>query len=370
MKILQVCVDLDGGGIDRYLLNYCSKLSDIRFDFAIVDNKKVGILEKDIENLGSTIYRVPRQTGNARKNYQTLKKIMTENKYDAVHVHLGYKGFLALTCAKRCGIKVRIVHAHIAKEPENFKQKMLRFIFTILTKIQATHLFACGIAAAKWVWGKRAYKRNKVTIINNAIQSDKYRFDNDIREKARKELGLKENTFAIGHVGRLCAQKNQLRLLDIYKEIEKINPDSHLFMVGRGELQHDIENKINDLGLQDKITLLGVRDDVHLLLNAFDVFVFPSVYEGLPFTLIETQCNGLPALSSSAVTNLVKVGPCVNFIGLEKDDETWARHACALTVTNRAECYKDIIENGYALNVEAEKLRKYYEQAVQKVKRG
>jgi len=97
MKILQVCVDLDGGGIDRYLLNYCSKLSDIRFDFAIVDNKKVGILEKDIENLGSTIYRVPRQTGNARKNYQTLKKIMTENNaekwinIEEAAEHLGVK---------------------------------------------------------------------------------------------------------------------------------------------------------------------------------------------------------------------------------------------------------------------------------------
>ncbi len=361
MRVLEVCVDLDGGGIDRYLLNYCSRIKDIHFDFAIVENGKVGVLEKDILAMGSNIYRVPRQTLGIKENYKALKKIMTENKYDAVHVHLGYKSAVALLCAKNAKIKARACHAHIAYEPENTKQKILRKVFTLLTKALATNLLACGIDAAKWVWGEKEYEQGKIWVQHNAIDTKKFAFSEEKRENARKDLGIEGGCFAVGHVGRLCEQKNQLRLVDIFKEILKKNPNAHLFMVGRGHLEDAIKERIKEHGIEEKVTLLGIRDDVSSLLNAFDVFVFPSTHEGLPFTLIETQCNGLYAVSADTVTDEVKLGECVKFLSLEDSDELWAREALELSKAgHKASELDNVISSGYDIDTEAEKLRKYY----------
>lgn len=361
MKILEVCVDLDGGGIDRYLLNYCSRIKDIQFDFAIVENGKVGILEKPLTDLGCKIYRVPRQSAGIKANYEALRNIMTEGGYDAVHVHLGYKSLFALHCAKKCGIKTRIVHAHIAFTPEGIKEKITRRIFTFFVKRLATHLAACGIDAAKWVWGKRAYKKGKVTIHNNAIETKNYAFSSDNREKLRTELGISDTTLAVGHVGRLSAQKNQLRLLDIFKKMLEKRPDAVLFMVGNGTDEQKIKDKAEKLGISGSIRLLGVRSDVPQLLSAFDVFVFPSTHEGLPFTLIETQCNGLYAVSADTVTDYIKISECVEFLSLEADDVVWADKAILLAAKGHLESGAEVTaQAGYDIDVEAAKLRQYY----------
>lgn len=371
MRILEVCVDLDGGGIDRYLLNYCGRIKDIQFDFAIVDKKTVGILEPEIEALGSRIFRVPRQRAGIRANYNALKKILTENHYDAVHVHLGYRGALALLCAKNCGVKTRIVHAHIAYETEGFKQKCIRKASTVITKMLATHLAACGVDAGKWVWGEKTFASGKVTVHNNAIDAERFRFKQDVRQAKREELGLAESTLAVGHVGRISLQKNQHRLVDIFAEINKRKPDSKLLIVGRGtpEDEQKLKEKVQTLGLEEKVVFLGVRSDVHALLNAFDVFPFPSLFEGLPFTLIETQCNGLPAVSADTVTPLVNLGQCVRFLSLDETDEKWAtvslEEASRRPVEN---AHEDVIRGGYDIETEAKKLVQYYENCVQFVK--
>lgn len=361
MRILEVCVDLDGGGIDRYLLNYCSRIKDIQFDFAIIDSGKIGILEADLIDLGCNIYRVPRQSAGIKANYNALKKIMTENKYDAVHVHLGHKSVFALLCAKNCGIKTRIVHAHIAFTPEKFTDKCIRKVFTFWVKRLATNLAACGIDAAKWVWGKRAYKNGKVTIHNNAIETEKYAFSEDIRRQMRAELDIPEGAIAVGHVGRLSAQKNQMRLLDIFKKMLETRPDAMLFMVGRGEDENKLINRIKELDIESSVKLLGVRSDVWKLLNAFDVFVFPSTHEGLPFTLVETQCNGLYAVSANTVTPHIKISECVEFLSLDADNIVWADKAILLANKNHLAAGKDAaVKAGYDIDTEAENLKNYY----------
>lgn len=365
MRILEICVDLDGGGIDRYLLNYCSRIPEIQFDFAVVDNK-IGILEPQLEALGCHIYRVPRQSHGVKANYNAIKQILTQNTYDAVHVHLGYRSAVALWCAKRCGVKTRIVHAHIAAEPESKKQRIIRKIFTWLVKRLATHLAACGVDAAKWVWGERTYAKGKVTIHNNAIETKKYAYSEEARMAVRAELKIDENTLVVGHVGRLCAQKNQLRLVDIFAEIHRQKPDSLLLLVGRGDLEDAIRQKVAKMKLTDAVCLLGVRDDVPRLLSAFDTFVFPSTHEGLPFTLIETQCNGLPAVSADTVTPLVKVGEDVVFLSLSQSNDEWAQVALAAVERGHnpagACCVADA---GYDIDREAVRLRDYYVKAIE-----
>ena len=365
MRILEVCVDLDGGGIDRYLLNYCSRIPEIQFDFAVVDSK-IGMLEPQIEALGCRIHRVPRQRSGLRANYNAIKKILTDTHYDAVHVHLGYRGAVALWCAKRCGVKTRIVHAHIAAEPESAKQRLVRKGFTVLVKKLATHLAACGVDAAKWVWGEKAYATGKVTIHNNAIETAKYAYSAEARASVRADLGIVADTLVVGHVGRLCAQKNQLRLLDIFDEIHRQRPDAVLLLVGRGDLDEEIQYKAEKLGLSNAVRLLGVRDDVPKLLSAFDAFVFPSTHEGLPFTLIETQCNGLPAVSADTVTPLVKLGEDVEFLSLEESDAVWAQAALAAAERGHNAAGSHIVgEAGYDIDREASRLRDYYLKAIE-----
>ncbi len=366
MRVLEVCVDLDGGGIDRYLMNYCSRISDIRFDFAVVEDNKVGILEPQLTALGCHIYRVPRQRNGVRANYNAIKKILTDTHYDAVHVHLGYRSTIALLCAKRCGVKARIVHAHIAAEPETTMQKLFRKCFTVPVKHLATHLAACGVDAAKWVWGERTYAKGKVAIHNNAIETAKYAYSLEHRAAARAELGIDNDTLVVGHVGRLCAQKNQLRLLEIFGEIHRQRPDAVLLLVGRGDLDTAIRNKAEEMGLSNAVRLLGVRDDVPQLLSAFDTFVFPSTHEGLPFTLIETQCNGLPAVSADTVTPLVKLGEDVQFLSLDESNVVWAQ--AALTAAERGhnvEGARRVAEAGYDIDREALRLRDYYFDAIE-----
>lgn len=363
MRILEVCVDLDGGGIDRYLYNYCSRIKDIQFDFAVVENNKIGILESKLIEMGCNIFRVPRQSNGIKQNYNALKKIILQTKYDAVHIHLGYKSAVALLCAKNCGIRTRIVHAHIAFVPESFFQKALRKGMTFITKRLATSLAACGNDAAKWVWGKKAFDRGMVTVHNNAIQTADYAFSEELRKSARKELNINENTLAVGHVGRICEQKNQIRLVEIFASIHKLRENSVLLLVGYADEQYKelVLAKARELSVENIVCFLGVRNDVKNLLNAFDVFVFPSLYEGLPFTLIETQCNGLPALSSDAVTNEVKVCECVDFLSLDASNEEWAQKAVLLSKNaHNPNAYQDVANAGYDINIEAEHLRSYY----------
>ena len=361
-RILQVCVDLDGGGIDRYLYNYCTRIDDIHFDFVKVDRGITGMLEPLFEERGSKIFSVLPQSAGFRDNYRRMKTIMMNGHYDAVHVHLGYMGFLALLCAKRCGIKTRIVHAHIANEPESKITRLKRALFTPLTKWAATDLAACGVDAAKWQWGENAYNKGQAKVINNAIDTKKFTFNEEYRLRIRKDFSLEDSTLVFGNVGRIGYQKNQIRLLEIFAEIKNIHPDSQLWLVGNREYSVELwNNKKRELKLGEEVKELGIRNDVPELLNAMDAFVFPSLYEGLPFTLVETQCNGLPSISADTVTSLVKVGDCLSFCSLSQSNEAWAK----LAVDKAKEGHKqkavaDVIAGGYDLDTEANHLREYY----------
>lgn len=360
-RILEVCVDLDGGGIDRYLYNYCSNINDIDFDFVIVEKNKRGILEESLIAHGCNIYRIPRQKNGIRKNYCTLKKIMTQNKYDAIHIHLGYKSLIALICAKKCGIKTRIVHAHIADEPENILHRYLRKIMTFAVKKYATSLVACGIDAAKWVWGENEYNKGNITIHNNAIDTERFKYDKEVRALYRKDLNVNEDEVVYGHIGRLSMQKNQERLIDIFSEICKINSNSKLIIIGRGEKEEVLLQKVKELNLEKKVLFLGVRDDVDKLLNAMDVFVFPSLFEGLPFTLIETQCNGLHAICSDKVSKYSKVSDCIEFLSLNENDKIWAKKAVEISkMPHDISARKHVIDAGYDLSTESKKLKEFY----------
>lgn len=363
MKILEICTALDGGGVDRYLLNYCSRIKDVHFDFVAVSGKE-GILEEPLRKFGFNIFKVPRITKGVIKNYKALKRIMLQGGYDVVHSHLGHKSIVALLCAKRCGIKVRITHAHIAFIPESFIAKSIRKICTFFTKKLSTSLVACGVDAGKWLWGEKEYAEGNVTVFNNAIETANYAFSLSNREEKRKELGIGDETVFCS-IGRISDQKNQPFALEIFKEILEIRPNSTMIFIGRGERENDLKKRAEELGISHKVKFLGIRDDVPKLLSAMDVMLFPSLYEGLPFTLVESQCNGLYTLCSDTVTELVKYSESIVFKSLELSPKEWAKDAVALAAKGHFLLGKEeTVTAGYDIDTEASKLKEYYFEKV------
>ena len=216
-----------------------------------------------------------------------------------------------MLAARSEGVPVRVPHGHMTDpciEDRSFLQRRMfdvyRFFMTLLLDSCGTALVACGPESGAYLYGKRTFKRRGI-ILNNGIDLSKYKFDLEMRERKRRELGV-ENKLVVGHVGRLNYIKNHKFLLDVFAELKKINADAVLLIVGEGEEKEAIEEKARRLGIENSVILTGVRDDVYDLLQAMDVFVFPSLKEGLPVTLIEAQATKLPCLISDTVSRYAK----------------------------------------------------------------
>jgi glycosyltransferase involved in cell wall biosynthesis len=357
MKILEITSELDGGGVDRLLFDYCSRMiPDIQFDF-IVTSKTEGMLEKPLRDLGCNVFHISQIRENRKLYTEQLKEILKNGHYDVVHDHSGYKAIFTMYYAKKYGVKGRISHSHIAYIPERFINKVERKLLTPITASLATNLYACGIDAAKWMWGKKKYNDGKVSIMTNAIKADSFIYSEKERTLVRAELGI-ENKFVIGNVARFSYQKNHDLLIRVFKKVLEIREDAILLLIGRGELYSEIVELTKEMKLTDKIIFLGVRNDVHRLLNAMDLFMLPSRYEGLPVTLVEVQANGLAALVSDSVTDEVKLADNVKYMSLSAGEEQWAQNCCLLD-TKRLE--NAIKGSNYDLEFASSNMKRNYE---------
>ena len=356
MRVLEITSELDGGGVDRLLYDYCKRLMpEFHFDF-IVSSDYEGILERPLIDLGCRVYHVSQYREGIRKHKKQLEKILEDGNYDIIHDNSGYKAFINLWVAKKNNVGVRIAHAHQAFMVESIKGKLLRRITTFLTKKFATDLFACGVDAAKWMWGKSEYGKNNVYIMTNAIDARAFTFDSRTREEVKSELGLK-GKMVIGNVARFSYQKNHEFLIRMFSRIVKRRPDAVLVLIGRGELFDDMEKLAKREGVQDKILFLGVQNDVPRLINALDIFVLPSHYEGLPVTLVEIQANGLPALISDNVTKEIKKSGNIYYCSLDFKEDKWAEMCCSIDLERTQ---NSIINTEYDINVATDLLKAKY----------
>lgn len=323
VKILHTIPALDGGGADRVIFDYSVRMiPDLETDF-IVHTEYKGILEDELLKKGCEIFHIPPAKKGLLEYIFAIYRILKNNNYDIIHVSQGYWGFFYVFLAKIVGVKVRIAHAHMANVPEKKYQTIERKFFSFLTMLFATDLFACGLDAAQWMWGKKKVKNGKVTIMVNAIDGEKFLYSPSIRHQLRKQWNL-ENNFVIGNVGRLEYQKNQSFLIDVFKEVLKINPSCRLLLIGRGELEEELRKKVFKLGINEFIIFTGIRNDVNELLNMMDVFVLPSLFEGLPITLIEVQMNGLPTIVSNNITKESQFTKLYKSLDLSDSIKIWA----------------------------------------------
>ena len=272
-------------------------------------------------------------------------------EYRIVHSHLDCMSAIPLKAAKKHGVPVRIAHAHSSRQDRDLKYP-LKLFFKRLIPGQATQLFACGDEAGKWMFGTDDFR-----VLNNAIDAGRYRFDPKVRQEVRSELGIPADAPVAGHVGRFMAPKNHGFLLRIFAEL----PDNAmLLLVGDGELRAENEHLAEELGIRDRVIFAGLRRDVERMLQAMDVFVFPSLYEGLPLSIIEAQAAGLPCLISDKVPIECKKTELVTQIPLDTSPAEWAEAVVSAAKTPRTNTLAQLREAGFDIRANAEWLQNYY----------
>lgn len=338
--------------------NYLSHMNrdGLKFDILALKQPFTPFLENKFKALGIGIYYLPT---NISKRFGVVDKLIRNNHYDVIHAHCEFLGEIYMAIAAYHGVKVRIMHSHMAGGHYSIAKNMYSNFGKWVAKRTATHFFGCGIDACKSQWGEKAYNKGKCYVINNAVEIDKFRFNEQERIAVRKEMGW-NNKHVIINVGRFMKQKNHVFLIDVFASVSKQSEGSILVLVGEGPLIDEIKAKVDNLKLADKVVFLGRRNDVFRLLNGADVFFLPSLFEGLPVVSIETQANGLPIVMSEGVTRESGITDIASFIPFDAPIETWVK-ALLHKYNNKRSLYADIVkEKNYDLNIEAQKLRDFY----------
>ena len=272
----------------------------------------------------------------------------------------------SMFAGKMAGVPVRIAENLSSAHPGE-KKTIVKNILKPFSKIFPTDLAACSKSCGEWLYGKKDIESGKVRIFNNAISLKKYTYDKELRENVRNSLGLSDENFVLGHIGRYQYQKNHNFLIDIFDEVYKRDKNSRLLLVGYGDLKEEIFNKINSLGVKDAVIDMGATENIAGLYNAMDVFVLPSFYEGLPVVGIEAQATGLPCVFSTEVTKETGVIPDTKFVELSENKGKWADEILKIRDNyKRANTENYIIDAGFDIETEGRKLQDYYFDLISK----
>ena len=271
----------NGGGVESVVMNYYRNIdrNKIQFHF-LCDEDSTDIPYEEIEKLGGKVIVIPPYQ-KLFKYQKELYRIFKENNYKIVHSHINALSVFPLRIAKKAGVPIRIAHSHSTSNKKEWKKNILKMILRPLSKLYANNYFACTEYAGKWLFGKKVVERKELNVINNAIDLKKFEFNENTRKALRKELGIKDDTLIIGHVGRFMKQKNHEFLIEVFNEVYKKNQNTLLILIGQGPLLSEIKEKAINLNIEDKIKFIGQVTDVEKYYNIMDIFLFPSIYEGL-----------------------------------------------------------------------------------------
>lgn len=360
VRVLHIVTYMGRGGLETMLMNYYRHIdrSKVQFDF-LVHRDFEADYDKEIQSLGGRIFHVSRLVPWSKSYRTELKKFFREHpKYKIVHVHQDCLSSVALQCAQECGIPIRIAHSHNSNQDKNWKYPIKRYYMKKIPDY-ATELFACSKLAGDWMFLGEYFD-----ILYNAIDINEYKYSPVIANKLRQEFHL-ENCIVVGHVGRFNPQKNHSFLIDIFSECVQRNSNTKLLLVGDGEGRQKIQDKVRDLGIQDKVIFTGIRSDVNELLQAMDVFVFPSLYEGLPVTMVEAQASGVPCIISDHVSKeCIVTRGLVTSKRLDESPEQWAKHILQQSRRSRENHIEEIRTAGYDISTAAKQLESFYLQSV------
>lgn len=353
IRIAYITKNLNINGISTVILNYCKNINKNKFTITILAGSPIADTYcKEFNKIGVEIIELPNKIEKNKKYYWTLFKELSSKKYDQVHIH-GNSATLTIELIIACikGIKVRFVHCHNSTCNHKKIHYLLKPIFNKL----CTYGFACSNMAGKWLFTKNNY-----SIIPNGFDTHKFVFNDKFRNEIRKKLNIDDNQLLIGHVGRFNEQKNHPYLLEIFKHVGKVNKDAILLLVGSGPDFVKIKEMIYSHPYKDRIILYGETNEVEKIYSAMDIFVFPSIYEGLGIVLLEAQISGLKCITSNVIPEEAYITENIVSLNLENPKE-WADEIINTKIQDRNNL-KNNYENirQYEIKENVKLLEKYY----------
>lgn len=360
MKVLVInTVPTEMNGITNVIFNYLVvlKQNTIQMDVLMINDAEQGYKD-EVAKCGGKAIVIKRSSKSIMSYFMKLVRVIRNNKYDAVHIHgNSHTMVLELLAARLGGCKVRITHSHNTTCNSLALHKLLTPLFNSLY----TQGLACGKEAGIWQYGKRPFK-----IITNGIDTNSFAFNSDVRMKIRQKLGLTDDQILIGNVGHFWSKvKNQSFIVKVFSELCETDKRYRLCFIGDGSLRPDIELQVKTSNLKDKVTFTGNINNVSDYLNAIDLIVMPSLFEGLPLTLVEQQANGLQCIVSDTITKEADKTGNLRFISLNAPISEWVQTIencnCKQNREQRSKkAVDDIAKAGYSIQTEAKKLVDFY----------
>ena len=328
IRVAQVIGATGCGGIESVIMNYYRHIdrTKVQFDLFVNETSKI-VTEEEVAALGGRIILTPKITRHPFRYIRYMTEQFLRGQYDIVHVNINALSVFPLLAAKRAGIPVRVLHNHSTWGRHEPLRNLVKMLLRPTAKWFATDYAACSQRAAEWMYGKRKVKAGKVTVFNNAVDPSRFAFRPETRARIREENGWEED-FIIGHIGRFMKQKNHEFLVKIFAEVVKREPRARLVLVGDGELREKVMRQVECLGLTGRVSFVGMVANPEDYYMAFDAFVLPSRYEGLPVVGVEAQATGLPCFFSEKVTREVLLTPGAKMLPLDSPAH-WAEEICA-----------------------------------------
>lgn len=365
IRVLQVFTILNRGGAETMIMNYYRHIdrTKVQFDF-LVHREEPGAYEEEIKALGGRIYRLPplypRHFKKYKKEVQAFFK--QHKEYKIIHGHISELGYFLYKEASRQQVPVIICHAHNSSMILDIKAP-IRWYWKHVCRSVITDRFTCSPEAARWMFGNKT--KQCIIQMNNAVDTDEFRFNYKKSDNIKKVLRV-EDKIVLGHVGRFNEQKNHKFLIEFFGELNRQNNKTVLLLVGTGDLEDRIREQVKQLGIEKNVIFLGSRSDVSELLQAFDVFVFPSLFEGLPVTLIEAQAAGLPCLISDKISRNVDMGMnLIHYLPITQAN-IWVEEFKSVTMdidklrSTRTMDTSQMKKQGYDIEEEAKFIQQFY----------
>ena len=354
------------GGAEMFVLSLLKNIDLERFQVDVVaslQEKGEGI-SKDIKALGCNIYFLPYfKVVNYLQYTKAWDRFLSEHEYDIVHGHSTNSASIYLRIAKKHGCAT-IAHSHSAGFRGNLIQRMVKAFFASRVTKVADYWFACSEKAAEHLYGKKYKEYKNYHTIPNAINVEKYKFSEQIRNEIRKNLNLTSDVFLCGHIGSFTTPKNHLFLLDVFSSVLSVIPTARLVLCGDGSLRQEIENKVNGLNIRDKVIFCGIVRNPNEYMMAMDVLVFPSLFEGFPITVIEAEATGLPVVMSDVITNEVDLTTCINRCSLDDEPKKWASVICETKGEDRIKMNEIISSSKHNIKQSVETIISLYDEMV------
>lgn len=360
IKVCHVVCGLKSGGVESVIYNYCSAAGNNKYEWYLLyqhEPSKKNIYE--FEKIGFYLQRIPSKARHPIKNYKDTYNFLKNEKIDVVHCHMTLMNFIPLIAARKLKIRVRICHSHNSDiRKKNVFVKLFEKILKVLCIKNSTHLVACGEEAGKYMFGKKKFQ-----ILHNAMDLEKYQYSENNRKNIRKKYNISDNKYVVGHIGRFTKQKNQIFIIELFKKIYEEDKNFVLFLIGDGEQKKFIIDKIKEYGLDKNVILPGILNNVNQVYSAFDLFILPSLWEGLPVVSIEAQASGVQTILSNNIDKkaIIEKEKCTM---LDLNIEKWKKQILK-EKHNKSDRNIDMnffINNNLDIKTEVGKIEKIYDE--------